>query len=258
MAGRFGFDPRYAEAIFHLPPRLSFLERALHWARSLFAEWSGHRVLGRRLRPYSLWHKVQLEFHNSPFLAGGPLTVADVELAVRICRTQFPVAARMPARGRLGRLLWVFRAERVDVVEHRDAFLAFLADYDSGAKLWNTAGSGTRRDVDESIEEVTLYREYTGAVRWEPWNLPIGELYWMNILHARRAGAKVKVWTPTDEREFRKNLKVRAEIIQRLTNEILEREPDRDPADAKKEATDFYWSRVRKNLKKMGAARPGR
>jgi len=239
MAGRFLHDERYAEALFNLDdPRRP--------------GWSLHRVLGRPLRPFSMWHKFQLEYANSPFLTGGPVTVPDLELAVSICRSPYPIRGDFPRRSGLAKILWMLWAERVDVFTARDAFHEYLADYHSPPKLWETKSKkGGRRDVDDSLEEVTLYRSTTGCTLEEAWNKPTGMLLWENILHARRQGAEVKVFTPMDERAFAAQLKKRAETIERLTNEIMEKE-SLGPKEARAKAVKFYWDTVNKNKRRNG------
>lgn len=50
-----------------------------------------HTVLGRKLRPFSLAHRLVLEAVGSPFMAPDrPFTMSDLCVAVRICASADP------------------------------------------------------------------------------------------------------------------------------------------------------------------------
>lgn len=236
MSGRFVFDPNFSEAIFHRK--------------------GGHRVAGKTLLPYSTWHRVQLEHGNSPFLAGGDVTVGDVEFAVGVCRTRYPdfFLYDPPLRGwRKWMALW--RAERVDVPRAQRDFAVYFADYASGPKMWESpkkkGEKPARRDVDDSISDVAFYVASYRCPVAEAWNLPVGELRWMNVCAAKQAGADVRVWTPADERAFREHLAVREQTLDRLAAEFSEKE-NLSPAEAKKHAHAHYWATVKRNKAKAG------
>jgi len=231
---RFIFDPRFTEAVFHHP---------------------GHRVDGKRLRPFSPWHKLQLEYHNSPLIGGGDVTPADVVLAVAICRSQYPHPGRVRERGRIGRFFWMLRAERMDLVREVRAFQRYQADYYSPPKLWETprpkGAPPPRHDMDDSIELVTAYMAAYGGTREAAWNMPIGEMIWMNICTARREGGNVMVWTPRDEREYQAHLKREAKIIADLATKFAAEE-NLEPAAAQERAKRHYWKTVNANKLKGG------
>ena len=179
MTRRFVFDERFAQAILNLPT---------------------HRVLGKVLRPFSLWHKLQLEYHNSPVLTGADITITDLYLAVQICRTSYPTLAlpKMPAKG-WKKFLWMLWAERVNLEQEGAAFSAYVQDYFSAPKIESFKKGERVADMDDSLGDVALYRKMTGCPREEPWNIPIGELYWMNAAFSRSEGADFSIVTPIEE-----------------------------------------------------------
>lgn len=211
---------------------------------------------GRRLRPFSSWHKLQLEYANSPFLAGGDVSAVDIEVAVGVCRTGYPdfFVYDAPAAG-IRKWMWVLRAERMDVRKEQQAFESYLADYMSGPKLWETpkkkGQAPARRDVDDSISDVSLYLSSYGGTRPAAWDLAIGELLWMNVCAAKQGGSDVRVWTPGDERAFREHLKTREETLARLAEEFAAKE-GLSPDEAKKRAHTHYWAVVKRNKAKGG------
>ncbi len=181
-AGCFVFDIRYVEALAHAPD---------------------HRVLGRRLRPFCLWHRLQLEFANSPLLMGGEVTLADLEYAVAVCRTRFgELGVARPPRHWWARWWAYVRQAWWNVGLEQQKWTAYAADYASGPKMMLSKSGTTGEaipDMDEALVEVALYRRMTGCDRAEPWEMPMGELAWMNAAFARQKGAKFSIVTPLDD-----------------------------------------------------------
>lgn len=176
---RFVFDERFAQAFLHNQT---------------------HKVLGKRLFPFCLWHKLQLEYVNSPVVAGGPVSITDLFLAVAICRTQFPVIATLdvPKRG-IKRTFWMLWAERVNIQRELAAFQSYCEDFCSMPKIEMAKKGEKMPDMDDTLSDVALYRKMTGSPRSEPWNIPVGELAWMNASFSRSEGADFSVETPLDE-----------------------------------------------------------
>jgi hypothetical protein len=55
------------------------------------AEWSTVRILGCRLRKFSLWNKFLLRALQSPFMEKGrPVTRRDLLTAIGVCRLKYP------------------------------------------------------------------------------------------------------------------------------------------------------------------------
>jgi hypothetical protein len=191
MSG-FVFDERYAEAVLHVP--------------------GGHRVLGVRLRPFSAWHRTVLEYVDSPVMTGGEVGPADLRLAVEVCRRGFPDMPCAP-RGLWARLCAESRAMKDArnrrFAQERAAFSAYLGDYVSMPVIMCNGGKGKVEsavipDIDQTLMDVAVYRFYTGCPRNEPWDLPIGELGWMNAAIARTQGVQLSVVTTEEEERLRK------------------------------------------------------
>ena len=53
-------------------------------------------------------------------------------------------------------------------------------------------------DLDSLLQEVAMYRKMSGCAREEAWNVPVGELSWMNTAWARMNGAKFSIMTPIE------------------------------------------------------------
>jgi hypothetical protein len=196
--GGFVFDERFAEAFFHVP--------------------GGHRVLGRRLRPFCAWHRVQLEYLDNAFVMDDVLPEpGDLRLAVAVCSLRFPEVVRPPSVGRgWWRRITQLHAGRKDARLRETAWFArevmrfrlYVADYLSLPKMHvaqkkgkgGPGGESMRLpDMDETLLDVALYRHLTGCDRVEPWEIPIGELVWMTAAVARCKGLDLRVTTTADE-----------------------------------------------------------
>jgi len=188
--GQLVFDERFIEA---------FLSRP-----------GGHRVMGRRLRPFCAWHRLQLEYVQSPLVLGGPVSVGQLHLAAAVCETKFPNAVRYrpPGRWRARWTRWRWPVQR----ELR-AFEAYLQDYATGPKIMAAEEESTMPDMDPILTEVVVYRKLTGCERAEAWMVPLGELAWMNAAYARMQGAKFSILTPLDDEIVEQLKKLRQEKL---------------------------------------------
>lgn len=179
MEVRFVFDERFVEAFVSKP--------------------GGHRVLGKRLKPFSTWHLLQLQYMQSPLVGGGAVESGDLELAVRVCQTSFPnaVAAR--------RRWWRWRG--LGMKAEVEAFEQYVADYATGPDIQAEETSTKKArlpDMDSLLQEVAMYRKMSGCSREEAWNVPIGEMAWMNAAWARMEGAKFSIMTELEREALRR------------------------------------------------------
>lgn len=150
-----------------------------------------------------MWHRLQLEYANSPLLTGQPVTLADLEYAVAVCRKRFGVlGVARPPIGWWRRWAAYIRQAWWDVELERAKWTAYALDYASGPKMMRSRGGSLGEsvpDMDEALVEVAMYRRMTGCAREEPWELAMGEVAWMNAAFARQKGAKFSIVTPLDD-----------------------------------------------------------
>jgi len=256
----FVFDERFAEAFLH--------------------EGRPARVMGRRLRPFSYWHKVQLEYVQSKVLLGGA-GLWDAWVAAKICSTEYPQNASFrKSYSNLWMLCWHARYGWRSVKRELDKLSAHIADFASPPKLWSGKGSskerlaealdemgrltgdasflqraaawrndaalekGKQRDIDDSIEQVALYMKQAGRSAEEAWNMPMGALLWLNACFLKMEGSEVAIWTPMDEQVFEAHKKTRYQNIAKIADELQAETPilSRDMAFA--QASVQYWEKV--------------
>jgi hypothetical protein len=260
------FDERFAESFLHAP---------------------SHRVCGFKLKPFSCWHRLQLEWIDSKILLGGA-TLWDLYLAAKICSTEYPYSAQLREFGPIRSILWHIWSFRKDFVKEIHKFYAYIEDYNSPPKLWGGTGSAEKKlaeafaelaratgskehamlanqaayraflaenqdnQIDDTLMQVAMYTKITGRPSADAWNMPSGELAWMNISFSKLDGGKVDVWTPMDEAEFQKHLIVRQEKIAEIAKELEEEHAD----DLRPELSMYYaavkyWEQVIKNNASM-------
>ena len=185
MSDGFEFDSNYAEALFSVD----------------------HRVLGRRLRPFSMWHKTLLEYGGSPVLFGKIPDLAQLDYAVRVCVLRYPELPDSVPSGVFGRLWRSLCFSRFRLEKETERFCRYIDDYYTPPHILSKNGTGDTEvapDIDDGIREVAAYRMMTCCPRSEPWDLPIGELYWMNAAMNRREGAEFRILTPQQAERLRR------------------------------------------------------
>jgi hypothetical protein len=266
---RYLFDERYAEAMLHKP--------------------GGHRVLGKRLKPFSMWHKLQLEYSQSKILLGGA-GIWDLWCAVQICRTQYPERVLWEPRwggwNPLWHRFWKMKYGKKSLAREIHSFVKYAGDYQSGPKMWGGKGSAvvrygealealgealgdkemvakgraakehgenmgsSDRDVDETLEQIMIAVKLGGLSLEKAWNMPLGELGWLNVCLIKMEGGKVNVWTPMEEQKFEEHKKVRHEKIAKLAEEIGKKEEHAGETQEKlmARAAVEYWERVVRNV----------
>lgn len=162
-----------------------------------------------------------------------------------------------------------------------EAFIGYLREYNSPPKLWSGKGSSYRklaeayrdlsavggeenreealrramefdqraetetrgdRDIDDGLEQIAAYCK-GGRSPAEAWNMPMGELVWMNVAFAKSEGAKVPIWTPEDDARMEEQKVKRSGKIAELAKEI-EQEEGVSSREAIAWAGVKYWEGV--------------
>jgi hypothetical protein len=249
-----------------------FAESFLHSAKP-------HSVFGVSLKPFSNWHRLQLEWIDSKVLLGGAQKW-DLYLAARICSTEYPHVAPNPGRGNLHNSLWHLRHWHRNPSKELKAFYAYLEDFSAPPKLWGGKGSSMKKlseayeelhritgnpshlqgareaayqaflqenqdtQLDDTLSQVAYYCKATGRPPVEAWNMPIGELAWMNIAFAKLDGGKIDIWTPMDEEHFQAHLLTRQQKIAEIAKEIERDRPEVPSRLSMPLAAVKYWQQV--------------
>jgi hypothetical protein len=98
--------------------------------------------------------------------------------------------------------------------------------------------------LDDTLSQVAYYCKATGRPPVEAWNMPIGELAWMNIAFAKLDGGKIDIWTPMDEEHFQAHLLTRQQKIAEIAKEIERDRPEVPSRLSMPLAAVKYWQQV--------------
>jgi len=159
-----------------------------------------HRVLGKRLKPFSLWHALLLEAIGSPIWLGkGSLTIPDLLAAVAVCSNEWPVFNLKAG------FMTVLRSSCISSnrlqVEGKK-LVAYFNDYNAVPMLW-TDDKKESKDKPKcalplSLDLVAwLVRHGFGESR--SWNMPIGLAHWYYIACARQRGGEIDLVSPEEQ-----------------------------------------------------------
>ncbi|MFZ4695738.1 MAG: hypothetical protein ACOYMV_11485, partial [Verrucomicrobiia bacterium] len=165
-----------------------------------------HRVLGWRLRPFCLYYQFWLDVLDSPLTRGVPASLADLEVACRLCTSGYGEAERaMRPVGKLGQAGWVARWCFSNTQREFGRFDAYLRDYfsppESRIKAPETAAGKVYEQFPQTLSLAGAIIKHTG---WTPevvWMLPIGQVHWYLAAFLRMDGVETGLITPQD-REF--------------------------------------------------------
>jgi hypothetical protein len=192
-----------------------FIEAIVHRRIPLLARWrgySGHVVLGSRLRPFSLWHQQLLLAIDSPFLgrwdvqAPGSLQIfKQLYLATQICRVK---PKRIPARSGWRAALWrkwivlrfYFRlgvrkpgVRLIRLYQEAAKFRNYLLDYSSCPIPFPNKHSRPAQ-TPVALFQIERYRKYHPHVDERViWGMSPGMVAWENIASEEVHGSPIEI-----------------------------------------------------------------
>lgn len=159
-----------------------------------------HVVLGRKLRPLSLWHATLLELIDSPLWHGkSGVTMTDLRLAVAICTGSWP-AYEIPQGWRL--VWWSWRTRKLSLAREAAKFSAYIRDFHAPPMLWEKDGEKPKGPqlcpLPQPLDVVAwLIRHGLGEER--SWTMPIGLAHWYYVAFAKHRGADVDLVSPGEQ-----------------------------------------------------------
>jgi hypothetical protein len=197
-------DERFLESIVH--------KRAPHLAR--WRGYSGHVVLGRRLRPFSLWHQQMLEGIGSPFLSTWPRNPTSLQLvktlylATQVCRLHpLETLRRATWRDALRRKWLVFRfyfrlgfkrpgLRLTRLLIEAAKFRAYMNDYSSAPIPFPNKKKSRPIESPPSLYQLELYLRFHRQVELrDAWGKSPAEIGWANIAAQEADGAEISIMT---------------------------------------------------------------
>jgi hypothetical protein len=193
--------------------------------------YADRRVLGVRLRKFSLWHRFLLNTIESPFMSKGTVTMFDLRVAVGVCRLE-PFDSNVhkpwlvPLLIFIGAFLRSFfprprhsgpgqplNARQRALVKRCDMFFAYCQEYIQAPEYTiipipkgkNHVPQTPRGRFDDCIEHVGELITW-GIPEREAWSMPLGRANVYRILARRAAGNDVDIVTE-EERQFQEEMR---------------------------------------------------
>lgn len=174
-----------------------------------------HRVMGRKLEKFTLYHRFWLEAMRSPLVMGGPVSMVDLELASRVCACAYeavPGAIEGGAGGWRSLKGWWFAIRclwlRPEVESAK--FVAYLSDHVCGPDTHHVrqvASDGkVYEDFPGTMDQVCAVIRATGWTPDKVWTLGPGEAEWYMAGVYRLRGVDMKIKSEHDE-EFERRLR---------------------------------------------------
>ena len=98
-----------------------------------FVNLEQHKVLGYKLKPFSIWHRFLLEFFNSPLIGGDEKpNISHILQAISICRVSYPnYPKKQSIFSKINLLCRSWDAEK-----QSQKFMNYIEDYAAFPDLW--------------------------------------------------------------------------------------------------------------------------
>lgn len=189
-------------------------------------EFSTFRILGVRLRKFSLYHRLLLNTVDSPFMRNGPVSMFDIRVAVGACALEFGCSKIRKPR------LWPFLLQvwaiLISLILRRkpgqprplqrslnrlsEELLEYFGEYlqrpeyaiippNRPAGMTPQVPRGRAPEEIEHVGELIAW----GISEYRAWNMPIGQANWYRVM-ARRSGGLDVDFMSEEEKEFQENL----------------------------------------------------
>jgi hypothetical protein len=158
---------------------------------------STHRVLGLKLRPFSLWHRFQLEILESPILLGKQIEPFDLERACRCCQLRYPQT--VSSKTNMWSLRWRLAGRDFDLECKK--FGAYLDDFFAPPKFLPSIRQAVHQPevFHPPPEEIRIISAVIDLTKWPEnkiWDMPIGQTYWYAAGQWYQDGRELDFLTP--------------------------------------------------------------
>jgi hypothetical protein len=153
------------------------------------------KILGRRVSPFCLLHRVQLEAIDSPLLKGGTdIRPSDLLVAVKICAGEPISKPTLKDSWYLGRMN---RSENY-FIQQIVRFSEFVL-IESWPKFWEKKDKGQETSGIPWVLSIVTGLIRNGISEERAWTMPESQAIWIQSSFAVGHGAELKVLTTEDE-----------------------------------------------------------
>jgi len=158
------------------------------------------KVCGKRLMPFCIRHRVQLESIDSPFLnhQDRSFKVMDVIYAVRVMSTLGKARINAPITLSEQFHIIYLNANRNRLARAVGRVLGIIWESCSYPKLWSNKDKKTKENIPWTLACVAN-NVRNGCSLEEAWTMPEGEAVWMSISHGIYNGSDIEIISTDDD-----------------------------------------------------------
>lgn len=156
---------------------------------------TSHKVLGVKLRPFSLWHRFLLDQLDTKLLSGSNyLSIMDLYTGCMICRSKYPnVKIKVP----FWRYLLLSRKR--EFTKHFEAFSAYITDFCGFPEFWDKQDSETNKGPAPDPLGTVVSLMNLGFSENEAWDMPVGKASWYSAAFSQMQGADIDFLTAKEK-----------------------------------------------------------
>lgn len=168
-------------------------------------------MLGRKLRPFSLAHRLVLEALDSPLVSESTaFAMGDLLLAARVCSMPNPFRPLLKPTWMERVRFWRGTFDPSYFRSESQKFVDYLDDHSSAPKFWNRLDQTfARTSVPWLLDLAAGILRRTSFSEREVWLMPIGKAFWYYTALCKQEGHDPDILT-TDEEAFLDSLKMEA------------------------------------------------
>jgi hypothetical protein len=159
-----------------------------------------HKVLGKTLKPFCLYHHFVLEALKSPLMTGGQASIIDLYIATLICQQEYPISFKKIPSSSWWSILWNsirfgYYSTRYKFSREVSKFYNYAKDYSSTPQFWENQKNGAKADsgVPDVIGLMVSLMVGLKYTEKEAWNCPIGKAVWLTTTNAILNGSESKI-----------------------------------------------------------------
>lgn len=159
---------------------------------------SNYRVLGKKLRPYCLWHEFLLLASENPIFCESKeaANIAHLEAAVRICRCRF---GEVP-NTKISSIWSGVKAGVLGLEKQLETFRTYISDYNSGPQVWSKDSEPNDRGGPPGTIFTAVSCLSLGISEKRTWEMPIGLALWYSATRQFDKGGDMDFVTERNRR----------------------------------------------------------
>lgn len=183
-----------------------------------------HKILGKKLKPFSLWHQFLLSALESP-VAGDvtKMRLEDIAILVRICSTNFPNSPIIkPSLFDAIRLFFIGRKEK-RISKVAKSLNEYLSSNTSTPQFWTKKDGDSKTQTAPAVLSVVSFLISKGFDEATAWNMSAGRAKWYEACITDRLGGDVEFCYDGDTEQVAENMS-EAELYEQAVQAVGEKE----------------------------------